>query len=64
MIANFVTEMAYLFRNKFSTVMYFSCYTIICALKIIIPSVIILVNLKRFVIGKLPRAFTYDIEMN
>jgi hypothetical protein len=64
MVANLVTEMTYLFRNKFSTVMYFSLYTIIGGLKFLIPIVIILVNFKRFVIGKLPRAFTYDLEMN
>jgi hypothetical protein len=54
MIANTATEMAYLFRNKFASVALFTSYVVFCVLKITFPVIVIIINLKCFVIGKLP----------
>jgi hypothetical protein len=53
MLVNLITEIVYLFIHNFETDTIFYCYFFVCILKAIVPSVIAIVNLKRFVIGKL-----------
>ena len=62
MIANVITEYAYLFKHQFSSVTFFILYVVTCAIKVLLPFLIILISLRRNVIGKLPKAFTYDID--
>jgi hypothetical protein len=59
MIANTATEMAYLFRNKFASVALFTSYVVFCVLKITFPVIVIIINLKCFVIGKPPAETNY-----
>lgn len=63
MLANFVTETTYLIRSKFATSMYFFCYIVFFFLKLLIPTIIIFVNFKRFVIGKYPRSYTNENDV-
>ena len=52
MLVNLVTEIAYLYRHNFATVTIFGCYIFACTLKPVLFIVIVLINLKRNVIGK------------
>jgi hypothetical protein len=62
MLLNVITEYAYLFKHKFSSMTYFIMYSVVCFLKLAVPFVIILVSYKKKVIGKVPKAYTYDID--
>ena len=44
MIANLVTESAYLFKNRFSSKSYFSWYVAVFVLKIVFPVILLGVN--------------------
>ena len=54
MMANVVTETAYLFKNRFSTVLFFSCYLGVCVLKVTLPFVIMAIGLVQNVCFKKP----------
>ena len=55
MIANLVTESAYLFKNRFSSKSYFSWYVAVFVLKIVFPVILLCVNTYVQVIRKLPK---------
>ena len=59
MIANTATEIAYLFNNKFASVALFTSYIVFCVLKITLPVIVIIINLKCLVIGKSPAELNY-----
>ena len=54
MMANVVTETAYLFKNRFSTVLFFSCYFGVCVLKATLPFVIMAISFVQNVCFKKP----------
>jgi|LauGreDrversion4_2_1035121.scaffolds.fasta_scaffold182422_1 hypothetical protein len=62
MFVSVVTEYAYLFKHKFSSITFFVLYSTTCLVKLVVPLIIILISLKRNVIGKVPKSFTYDID--
>jgi hypothetical protein len=62
MFVSVVTEYAYLFKHKFSSMTFFIMYSTTCLVKLVVPLLIILITLKRSVIGKVPKSFTYDID--
>ena len=55
MIANLMTESAYLFKNRFSSIHYFSWYVVVFAMKLIVTVILIGVNLYTKVIRKRPK---------
>lgn len=62
MLLNVVTEYAYLFKHKFSSITFFIMYSVTCLLKLALPVLLVLIGFKSKVIGKVPKAFTYDID--
>lgn len=62
MLCNLVTEYAYLFKYKFSSLTFFICYLASAVLKLLIPLILLLITFKRNVIGKVPKAYIYDID--
>ena len=62
MMANVITETAYLFKNRFSTVLFFSCYLGVCALKATLPFVIMAISLVQNVCCKKPKGYMYDLD--
>jgi hypothetical protein len=51
MIANLITEFAYLIRCKFAGIPLFISYIVFCLLKLITPAVIVFINLSCFVLN-------------
>ena len=64
MVFNAITEYAYLFKHRFSSMTFFIMYAVTCFLKLAVPFLIILVTYKKKVIGKVPKAYTYDIDQD
>jgi hypothetical protein len=62
MVANTITEYAYLFKHEFSSILFFALYLGTTALKLIIPFVILLTWIKRQVISKVPKSFCSDMD--
>ena len=62
-IANLIVETAYLFKTKFATVTYLGCYLTTYTLKLLIPLIIVLVNLKTYVIGKFPKEYKDELDI-
>ena len=62
MIANTSSEMAYLIRNKFASVALFTSYIVFCVLKITFPVIVIIINLKFFLIDKPPAEINYTSD--
>lgn len=62
MVANTITEYAYLFKHEFSSILFFALYLGATALKLIIPFVLLLTSIKRQVISKVPKSFCSDID--
>lgn len=64
MLINAITEYAYLFKHQFSSMSFFIMYTTTCFLKLFIPFMIVLITFKRKVFGKVPKAYTDDIDLD
>lgn len=65
MIANVITELAYLTTHQFTSISFYLTYLAVCVFKAVLVVALALFKLKRMVIGKKPTSYNnvYDNEM-
>ena len=62
MIANVITELAYLTTHQFTSVSLYLTYLAVCVFKAILVVALTLFKLKRMVIGKKPASYNNVID--
>lgn len=60
--ASLITELAYLFTHRFSSLTYWILYMLACFFRVLIPLIWVIVSLRRKVIGKKPKSYLYDVD--
>lgn len=61
-LASLITELAYLFTYRYSSLTYWILYLVICFFKVMVPVTWCFVSLRRKVLGKKPKSYLYDLD--
>lgn len=63
MLINLIADISYAFKQEFSSSSYFFAYISVLGLRLLIPIILGGVYLRKYVVGKRPVAFQYDLDL-